>query len=59
MRSKAIVLVLRRLVYGADFLHTREQVCVKYFGAVCSVKTLDGAILRRLIGLNELQLNIF
>jgi hypothetical protein len=32
--------------------------CVKYFGAVRAVKTLDVAILRRPTGLNKLQLNL-
>ena len=58
MRSKVIVLVLKRFGYGAYLLHAREKVCVKYFGAVRVVKTLDVAILRRLTGLNKLQLNL-
>ena len=58
MRSKVIVLVLKHLGYGADLVHVCEQVCVKYFGAVRAVKTLDVAILRRLTGLNELQLSL-
>ena len=53
MRSEVIVLVLKRLGYGADLVHAREQVCVKYFGAVRAVKTLDVAILGRLAGLNK------
>lgn len=51
MRSKVIVFVLKRFGYGADLVHACEQVCVKYFGAVRAVKTLDVAILRRLTGL--------
>ena len=31
MRSEVIVLVLKRFGYGADLVHAREQVCVKYF----------------------------
>ena len=58
MRSKVIVFVLKRFGYGADLVHACEQVCVKYFGAVRAVKTLDVAILRRLTGLNKLQLNL-
>ena len=50
MRSKVIVLVLKRFGYGADLVHACEQVCVKYFGAVRAVKTLDVAILRGLPG---------
>ena len=38
MRSKVIVLVLKRLGYGADLVHAREQVRVKYFGAVRRLK---------------------
>jgi len=58
MRSKVIVLVLKRLGYGADLVHAREQVCVKYFGAVRAVKTLEVAILGRLARLNKLQLDL-
>ena len=58
MWSKVIVLVLKRFGYGADLVHACEPVCVKYFGAVCAVKALDVANLRRLTGLNELQLNL-
>ena len=58
MRSKVIVLGLKRLGYGADLVHAREQVCVKYLGLVRATKTLDVAILRRLTGLNKLQLNL-
>ena len=56
MRSKVIVFVLKRFGYGAYLVHACEQVRVKYFGAVRAVKTLDVAILRRLTGLNKLQL---
>ena len=56
MWSKVIVLLLKRLGYGADLVHAREQVCVKYFGAV---KTLDIAILCWLTRLNKLQLDLF
>ena len=34
MRSKVNVLALKRLGYGTDLVHAREQVCVKYFGLV-------------------------
>ena len=57
MWSKVIVLVLKRFGYGADLVHACEQVRVN-FGAVRAVKTLDVAILRRLTGLNKLQLNL-
>ena len=53
MRSEVIVLVLKRFGYGADLVHACEQVCVKYFGAVRAVKTLDVAILGRLAGPNK------
>jgi hypothetical protein len=54
MRSKVIVLALKRLGYGADLVHAREQACVKYFGLVRATKNLDVAILRRLTGLNTM-----
>ncbi len=54
MRSNVIVLALKRRGYGADLVHAREQVCVKYFGLVRATKTLDVAILRRLTGLNTM-----
>ena len=41
MRSKVIVLVLKRLGYGADLVHAREQVRVEDLRAVGAVKALD------------------
>jgi hypothetical protein len=51
MRSKSDCTGAERLGYVADLVHSREQECVKYFGALREVETFDVAILGRLAGL--------